>query len=122
MTGLGVHTLRYYERIGLLIPVERDQNGHRRFSEGDIERTKLLTKMLKTKMPLDQIRRYAQLFSEGEASIPEREALLKAHREKVLRQMDELQETLAIIDHKLTIYRSKHFDSIEAQSSCEPDA
>lgn len=107
VTGLSVHTLRYYERIGLLTPIGRATNGHRRYSAGDIDRIKLLNKLLTTRMPLDQVRRYTALLAEGDTSIREREAILQAHRVEVQRQMEELRETLAAIDYKLALYGEK---------------
>lgn len=106
-TGLSVHTLRYYERIKLIIPVERAANGHRRYSTEDVERIKLLNRLLATKMPLDQARRYAQLFMEGDSSVQDRTVVLQAHRERVMNQIKELHETLAVIDRKLMTYQAK---------------
>ncbi len=84
MPGLSIHTLRYYERIDLLTPVARATNGHRHFSGADIERIKLLKRILETKMPLEHIKRYAGLVREGNESIPER-GTMKTHREQVVR-------------------------------------
>ena len=107
VTGLSVHTLRYYERIGLLRQIGRAQNGHRRYSSGDMDRIKLLTKLILTKMPLEKVQRYALLMEQGDVSIAEREAILSDHRAEVLRQIEELHETLAIIDYKLATYQQK---------------
>ncbi len=106
-TGLSVHTLRYYERIGLLRQIGRAENGHRRYSSVDMDRLKLLTKLILTKMPLEKVQRYALLMEQGDATIAERESILSAHRAEVLQQMDDLRETLAIIDYKLAIYKGK---------------
>lgn len=120
LTGLSVHTLRYYERIALLAPIGRADNGHRRFSEGEVERIKLLSRMLETKMPLEDIRRYAALVAEGEASIPERGRILSTHREKIVHQLAALQETLTIIDRKLTVYQSEACDPPKVASLPSP--
>jgi DNA-binding transcriptional MerR regulator len=106
-TGLTVHTLRYYERIGLLAPVGRASNGHRRYAMVDIERIRLLNRLRLTKMPLDQIRQFARLMEQGKGSIPERESILHTHRAEVVRQIDALTETLAVIDYKLDIYQKE---------------
>lgn len=106
-TGLTVHTLRYYERIGLLAPVGRATNGHRRYAVTDIERIRLLNRLRMTKMPLDQIQRFARLMEQGRGSIPEREDILHAHRAEVVRQIESLTETLAVIDYKLGIYEKE---------------
>jgi DNA-binding transcriptional MerR regulator len=103
-TGLTVHTLRYYERIGLLLPVERARNGHRRYSEMDIRRIELLNRLRKTGMPLVDMQRYAVLLLQGVESVTERRALLERHRQTVQAEIQALQETLAIIDHKIDNY------------------
>ena len=112
-TGLSVHTLRYYERIGLLTPVNRAANGHRRYSEADIDRIKMLNRLRQTGMPLDQIRRYGALLRFGEDSFPERQAILTAHRATVQEQIADLQEMLVFIDYKLTIYDKVHLKKEE---------
>lgn len=100
-TGLTVHTLRYYERIDLLMPVERAANGHRRYSQEDINLIQLLACWLHTGMPLDDIRCYMRLAQAGDATAGERRALLENHRQKVVQQMDELQATLQLMDYKI---------------------
>ncbi len=64
----------------------------------------MLNKLRQTGMPLDKIRRYAELLGDGEGNFPERHALLSTHRAEVLRQIAELQDMLALIDYKLTLY------------------
>jgi len=104
VTDLSVHTLRYYERIGLLMPVGRAANGHRRYSQQDINLIKSLNKWRKTGMPLVDIQRYVRLFQEGESTASERRQILEAHRETVVSQIQELQATLELIDYKIQNY------------------
>ncbi|MBI1260026.1 MAG: MerR family transcriptional regulator [Chloroflexi bacterium] len=101
LTGLSVHTLRYYERIDLIPHIDRDDNGYRHYSQSDIGRIKFLCCLIKTKMPLDDVRRYAELYAYGEESNDERVAILLAHREDILRQIDALNNTLGMVDYKL---------------------
>ncbi len=103
-TGLTAHTLRYYERIGLLMPVGRAANGHRRYSEREIDFIRTLNRWRLTGMPLVDIQRYVKLVQEGDATAGERRALLEAHRQTVVQQLEELQATLAIIDYKIENY------------------
>ncbi len=103
-TRLSVHTLRYYERIGLLMPVGRAANGHRRYSQQDINLIKSLNKWRQTGMPLVDIQRYVRLFQEGESTAAERRMILEAHRETVVSQIQELQATLELIDYKIQNY------------------
>jgi DNA-binding transcriptional MerR regulator len=103
-TGLSTHTLRYYERIGLIDIVDRADNGHRRYTEGDLGWIDLLKRLRATGMPIHRMKRYADLQRVGDTTTADRLALLRAHRETVLRQIQELEENLAIIEHKIDYY------------------
>lgn len=103
-THLSVHTLRYYERIGLLMPIGRAANGHRRYSQQDISLIKSLNKWRQTGMPLSDLQRYVQLLKEGDATAGERRRILEAHRKTVVSQLEELQTTLDLIDYKIQNY------------------
>ena len=80
-TGLSVHTLRYYERCDLIAPVQRANNGHRRYSAQDIRWIQFLTKLRMTGMPLRQIQQYATLLRQQPDAVQERRAILEAHRQ-----------------------------------------
>lgn len=103
-TGLSVHTLRYYERIGLLQPVGRATNGHRRFAPDDVRRIEFLNKLRATGMPIRQMCEFAGLMYQGDESIAERLRLLKAHQETVNQYIEDLQKNLAVIDYKVNLY------------------
>lgn len=103
-TGLTVHTLRYYERIGLLLPVDRAANGHRRYSPAQINLINLLNRWRKTGMSLSDIKRYVQLIQRGDSTAAERRAMLEAHRTQVQQQIDDLQATLDTINFKIQNY------------------
>jgi DNA-binding transcriptional MerR regulator len=108
VTGLSVHTLRYYERAGLMLdPVGRAPSSHRRYSESEIRWVTLLTKMRSTGMPIRRIREYADLVRAGDGNEAERLALLESHREAVLEQLDAMRRNLDAIDHKIAIYRER---------------
>lgn len=104
-TGLTAHTLRYYERDGLMLqPVERSASGHRRYTEADLRWVELLTRLRATGMPIREVRRYATLVRAGDGNEAERLALLREHRRRVLAQLAEVQEHLGAIDRKIGIY------------------
>jgi DNA-binding transcriptional MerR regulator len=106
LTGLSAHTLRYYERAGLMLdPVERAPSTHRRYSEAEIRWVTLLTKLRATGMPIRRIREYAGLVRAGEGNEAERLALLEAHRDAVIEQLDAMRRNLEAIDYKIEIYR-----------------
>jgi DNA-binding transcriptional MerR regulator len=103
-SGLSAHTLRYYERIGLIHPVGRGQNGHRRYGRDDIEWLEFLIKLRTTDMPIRQMVEYAELVREGPQTASRRRAMLEAHREALRERIVELEETAAVIDRKIEIY------------------
>jgi DNA-binding transcriptional MerR regulator len=105
-TGLSSHALRYYEREGLMLGgVDRASSTHRRYSAGDINWVEFLTKLRSTAMPISKVREYVDLVRQGEDSTPARLALLLAHRESVVAQLDEMTRSLAAIDFKIATYR-----------------
>lgn len=103
-SGLSAHTLRYYERIGLIHPVGRGSNGHRRYGRDDLEWLALLTKLRTTNMPMRQMVEYAELVREGPHTAARRRAMLEAHRDAVHAQMTALEETAAVLDYKIAMY------------------
>jgi DNA-binding transcriptional MerR regulator len=106
-TGVSVHTLRYYERAGLVVTaVGRTAGGRRRYHEGDLRWIATCTKLRATGMPIKTIRRYAQLVSAGPGNEYERLALLESHRAEVVAKLAEIQENLKLIDYKIDVYRS----------------
>ncbi|MEO0458164.1 MAG: MerR family transcriptional regulator [Cyanobacteria bacterium P01_A01_bin.114] len=111
-TGLSVHTLRYYERCDLIAPIHRARNGHRRYSAQDINWIKFLTKLRLTGMPIRQMQQYATLLREQPDAVQARRALLEAHRQTVLENLQQLQENLAVIDWKI-----QHYKEIEQKLS-----
>lgn len=104
-TGASAHTLRYYERIGLLDPVGRDGTGHRRYGEADLARVVFLQRLRGTGMPVREIRAYVELVRRGEDDATSRLALLETHRARVVAALDELTACLEVIDRKIDRYR-----------------
>ena len=103
-TGLTRHTLRYYERDGLMLGVGRADSGHRRYSERDLGWIELITKLRATGMPIREVRRYADLVRAGGGNEEERLALLQAHRERVLAKLNTMAAYLDAIDMKISYY------------------
>jgi len=103
-TGLTRHTLRYYERDGLMLGVGRAGSGHRRYSERDLGWIELITKLRATGMPIREVRRYAELVRAGDGNEDERLALLRVHRERVRAQLGTMAAYLDAIDMKISYY------------------
>jgi DNA-binding transcriptional MerR regulator len=107
-TGVSAHTLRYYERAGLVVtPIDRTASGRRRYQQLDLDWITVCARLRATGMPIKTIRRYAQLVSAGRGNEQERLALLETHRAEVTTKLAELQENLKLIDHKIDVYRGR---------------
>lgn len=106
VTGLTAHTLRWYERIGLMPHVDRSHTGQRRFTNRDLDWLAFVGKLRLTGMPVADMVRYAELLREGEHTFEERQELLEATRRDVKTRIAELQDTLAVLDHKIDFYAS----------------
>jgi DNA-binding transcriptional MerR regulator len=102
--GLSQHTLRWYERIGLLDRVDRAPDGRRRFSQGDLDWLVLLSRLRATGMPVAEMLRYAELVRSG-AGEPERLQLLEQHRERVRQALLDQQDCLELLNIKIATYR-----------------
>jgi DNA-binding transcriptional MerR regulator len=102
--GLTTHTLRWYEQEGLPHPVGRDSAGRRRYTRQDLDWLLLLTRLRRTGMPVRDMRRYAELARQGDATLGARRRLFEQHRDRVLARMAQLQEDLKVLDYKIELY------------------
>jgi DNA-binding transcriptional MerR regulator len=103
-TGLTAHTLRWYERIGLMPHIDRSHTGQRRYSNRDLDWLDFVGKLRLTGMPVADMVRYAELVREGDQTFGDRFKLLETTRRDVLARIAELQDTLAVLDHKISFY------------------
>ncbi len=107
-TGLSVHALRFYEREGLFAgPIIRDSGGRRVYSEDDIGWVDLCARLRESGMPLEAIRKYADLVRQGAGNEPERLALLREHQERIEAQMSALSVGLSMISYKVRVYEKR---------------
>ncbi|MFB6618465.1 MerR family transcriptional regulator [Streptomyces sp. NPDC085524] len=106
-TGLTQHTLRWYERIGLMPHVDRSHSGQRRFSDQDLHWLSFVGKLRATGMSVADMVRYAELVREGDHTFDERRALLERTRSEVRARLTELTDALAVLDYKIGIYSGK---------------
>ncbi|HEU5110846.1 MAG TPA: MerR family transcriptional regulator [Micromonosporaceae bacterium] len=102
--GLSAHTLRWYEQEGLVAPVGRDSAGRRRYTQQDVDWLVLLTRLRRTGMPVRDMRRYAELARQGDATLGERRRLFEQHRDRVLGRIAELEEDLKVLNYKIDLY------------------
>ncbi|KGE17646.1 MerR family transcriptional regulator [Paenibacillus wynnii] len=104
------HTLRFYDKEGLLPFVGRNGAGNRIFSDGDLVLVKVICCMKNTGMPIKDIRTYIELLMEGDTTKETRRSIMIEHRKEVLRQIDELKKNLNIIDLKVAMYDTNNID------------
>ena len=100
------HTLRYYERVGLIQPVGRARNGHRRYSEADEAWLNFLHCMRATNMSIRDMQRYAALREQGDSTSELRRKLLEEHQATIAAQITELQKAHALLTHKIANYKA----------------
>ena len=104
LLGVPASTLRYYDKEGLLPFVERSPGGIRVFQEKDYEWLQTISCLKRTGMPLKDIRTYIDRCVEGDATIGQRLGLIDRQRQRVLEQIQQLQETLQVLDYKHWYY------------------
>ena len=106
-TGLTAHTLRYYERAGLMGEVARDENGHRVYGPQDSQWVSFLHHLRETGMSIREMERYCALRSEGEATLAQRLALLERHTEQLAQHLREQHEHLAKLRETMGAYQAR---------------
>lgn len=116
-TGLSAHTLRYYERIGLIAPVVRAPGGQRRYAASDMDWIGFLLRLRDTGMPIGQMQAFARLRSEGNATAPARREMLERHLAEVCASIATLQNAAQALQAKIGHYRD-----LEASFRCAPDS
>lgn len=111
LTGLGIHTLRYYEREGLITP-ERNSANRRRYSDKDRIWIEFIKRLKDTGMPIREIRHYAQLRASGDSTLTERLEMLIQHRQILNEQIALLQTHKRKLDEKIESYRREYQDEV----------
>ena len=106
LSGLSIDTLRYYDRAGLLGAVHRDSGGRRVFDRDSLGLLDVVLRLRRTGMPVEEVRHFVDLVRSGDSKRAGRLDLLRAHRRRVLAQLDQLQDDLAVIDWKIAVYQA----------------
>ena len=97
-------TLRYYERVGLIQPVNRKESGIRDYNELDLRRVEFIKCMRSAGLPIEVLIDYVALVQKGDKTIEARKEILKEQRELLIARMQEMQKTLDVLDHKIEVY------------------
>lgn len=106
ITGIGEHTLRYYERISLLEPIQRNESGHWRYRREDLGWIGMLTCLRQTGMPIRAMQQFAAYQRGGDPTGEKRKALLEEHQRDVLARQREIAGYLETIEYKIQVYQS----------------
>lgn len=117
VTGLSAHTLRYYERAGLLPQHvgRNDANGYRYYTQQDVTWIEFIKRLRATGMPIRDVRRYTELKHQGEDTIAARIQLLKQHRSRVEEHLNEVEQHLSAINAKIQHYEQ---DFVQQGTGC----
>lgn len=111
-TGLTAHTLRYYERIGLISPIARAAGGQRRYGPADIAWIEFLLRLRTTHMPISKMLAFAGLRSAGDSTISQRRHLLQTHLAEVQIELEAMNRCVAALQEKI-----EHYHSLEPRHS-----
>ena len=104
---LTADTLRYYERIGLIPPINRNDGGIREYTELDIRRVEFVKCMRNAGLPIEVLIEYFKLVEQGDDTIQDRKNILIKERERLVRKIEEIQETLDLLDYKIEVYEER---------------
>ena len=116
LSGLSVHTLRYYERSKLLEAIGRDEKGHRRYSAENVKQIQFLNCLRATGMSIRQMQQFISLFRQNPSAVRERRLMLEQHQQKVNEHILQLKEHLEVIEWKI-----KHYKELETEEKNEYD-
>lgn len=104
--SISTDTLRFYERVGLIPPVNRNGSGIRDYCEVDLKRIEFIKCMRRAGLPIEVLIEYIGLVQQGDATIAARREILQEQRELLSTKLQELQKTLDLLDYKISIYEN----------------
>ena len=103
-SDLSSDTLRYYERIGLIPPVNRNDSGVRDYSDLDVRRVEFIKCMRSVGLPIEVLIEYYGLVQQGDETIEARKEILIEQRAQLVTRMEEMQKTMGLLDYKISVY------------------
>lgn len=112
-SGLTAHTIRYYERIGLMPPADRDGAGHRDYGADTLIWIIFIGHMKAAGMPVQEMLRYARLRQQGPGTGPQRAEILRRRRDLVADQIATLKATLSVLDIKIAGYDAERTENAD---------
>jgi len=101
---ISTDTLRFYEKVGLIPPVNRNQSGIRDYSEADLRRVEFIKCMRGAGLPIEALTQYMNLVMQGDKTIEARKEILIDQRDLLAARIQEMQKTLDLLNYKISIY------------------
>ena len=117
--GVSPHTLRYYEQIGLLSPISRNNGGIRDYSELDVQRVEFIKCMRSAGLTIQVLLEYFKLLQQGDQTMEARKQILVEQRDRLLDKMAEMQQTLDLLNYKIEVYEDAILNSEKAFAEVE---
>lgn len=103
---VSAHTLRYYEKEGIVQNIKRLENGNRVYSLKDLQWIYLIVCLRETGMPLEEIKLYILYTKNGKETIPQRYEMIKRQKQEALHMINNLNKKLNILEDKLSFYEA----------------
>lgn len=117
MFHLPIHTLRYYDSEGLFPFIKRDKHDNRYFEEQDLKLIRSICCLKDSNMPLKEIRNYIDLYMDGNKTLEKRCQIFYTHKEKLLKQIHDLEESMMVMDKTIHNY-AKAIDEYHHAKEC----
>lgn len=102
--GLSPDTLRYYEKAGLIPPVNRKENGIRDYTPEDCGWVEFIKCMREAGLSIEVLTEYITLYAKGNRTLQKRKSLLVAERDRLKKRIEQMQQTLKRLNYKISVY------------------
>ncbi len=109
-------TLRFYEKVGLIGPIERSKSGFRNYNEEDLKRIEFVKCMRNAELSIEVLRKYMELYDEGDETKEERKKLLIEQKEILDKKIKDMQEASKRLDYKINLYYEGKLDEYLAKT------
>lgn len=103
-------TLGYYEKVGLVGPVKKNSSGIRDYSEEDLKRIEFIKCMRSAGISIEVLKKYVDLYDEGESTKLERQHLLEEEQDKLEEKIKTMTEALEKLKYKIELYKTNKLD------------
>ena len=101
---MSADTLRYYERIGLIPPVNRNKNGVRDYTDEDCRWVEFAKCMRRAGLQIEALIDYVALYQQGDDTSEARRDILVEQRRQLAERLSDMQKTLERLDFKIEVY------------------